>query len=228
MPSMTRALRIDVYADTVCPWCYLGKRRLAVALAARAHHAPNVTWRPFELNPDLPIDGVDRESYLAARSVDRAALDRAHHTLVELGRAQGIDFRFDRIARVPNTRRSHLLVALAARRDRGDEMLERLMRAYFEEGADIGDFDTLVGLAADAGLAAREASRAIALRNGQDAVVAAQRHAASLGLTGVPTFVFNGEYALSGAQEPAALAAAMDEAVAAPLVASEGVGAAPG
>ena len=214
MPSMTRALRIDVYADTVCPWCYLGKRRLAVALAARSHHAPNVTWRPFELNPDLPIDGVDRESYLAARSLDRATLDRAHRTLVELGRAQGIEFRFERIERVPNTRRSHLLVALAARRGCADAMLERLMRAYFEEGADIGAFDTLIGLAADAGLEVREARQAIALRSGQDAILAAQRHAASLGLSGVPTYVFNGEYSLSGAQEPAALAAAMDEAVA--------------
>jgi predicted DsbA family dithiol-disulfide isomerase len=216
MGTMTRALRIDVYADTVCPWCYLGKRRLAAALAARARLAPRVTWRPFELNPDLPIDGVDRESYLVARSIDRAALDRTHRTLVELGRAQGIEFRFERIERVPNTRRSHLLVGLAARRGRADAMLERLMRAYFEEGADIGDFDTLVGLAADAGLEAREARRAIALRSGQDAILAAQRHAASLGLSGVPTYVFNGEYALSGAQEPAALAAAMDEAVAMP------------
>ncbi len=216
MARMIRALRIDVYADTVCPWCYLGKRRLAVALAARAQHAPRVAWRPFELNPDLPVDGADRESYLAARSIDRAALDRTHRMLVELGRAQGIEFRFERIGRVPNTRRSHLLVALAARRGCADAMLERLMRAYFEEGADIGDFDTLVGLAADAGLEAREASRAIALRRGQDAIIAAQRHAASLGFSGVPTYVFNGEYALSGAQEPAALAAAMDEAVALP------------
>lgn len=216
MARMGRALRIDVYADTVCPWCYLGKRRLAVALAARAQHAPRVAWRPFELNPDLPVDGADRESYLAARSIDRAALDRTHRMLVELGRAQGIEFRFERIGRVPNTRRSHLLVALAARRGCADAMLERLMRAYFEEGADIGDFDTLVGLAADAGLEAREASRAIALRRGQDAIIAAQRHAASLGFSGVPTYVFNGEYALSGAQEPAALAAAMDEAVALP------------
>ena len=228
MASMTRSLRIDVYVDTVCPWCYLGKRRLAVALAARAQHAPRVTWRPFELNPDLPVDGVDRESYLTGRSVDRAALDRAHHTLVDLGRAQGIEFRFDRIGRIPNTRRSHLLVALASRRGRADAMLERLMRAYFEEGTDIGDFDTLVGLATEAGLEAREASRAIALRNGQDAIVAAQRHAASLGLSGVPTFVFNGEYALSGAQEPAALAAAMDEAVAAPVAQPDGTGAVPG
>ncbi len=215
MVPMTRALRIDVYADTVCPWCYLGKRRLAVALAARAPLAPRVIWRPFELHPDLPVDGVDRDSYLAARAVDRAALERAHHTLVDLGRAQGIEFRFDRIERVPNTRRSHLLVALAARRDCADAMLERLMSAYFGEGADIGDFDTLVALAADIGLEAREARRAITLRHGQDAIIAAQRHAASLGLTGVPTFVFNGEYALSGAQEPAALAGAMDEAVAA-------------
>ena len=228
MEPMSRALRIDGYADTVCPWCYLGKRRLAVALAARAQHAPRVTWRPFELNPDLPVDGVDRTSYLTARSVDRAALDQAHRTLTELGRAQGIEFRFDRIERVPNTRRSHLLVALAARRGCADEMLERLMCAYFEQGADIGDFDTLVRLAVEIGLDAREASRVIALRTGQDAIIAAQRHAASLGLSGVPTFVFNGEYALSGAQEPAALAAAIDEVLAPSVARPDGIRAAPG
>ncbi|HUY83626.1 MAG TPA: DsbA family oxidoreductase [Steroidobacteraceae bacterium] len=210
---MVRALRVDVYVDTVCPWCFIGKRRFAGALAARIQHAPRVAWRPFELNPDLPIDGVDRHAYLATRFIDDDTLERAHRNLVDVGHEVGIEFRFDLMKRVPNSRRSHLLVALGARQGRAEEVLERLMHAYFEEGADIGDFATLVGLAAEAGLDEREASRVLALRSGQDAIIAAERHATSLGFTAVPTFVFNGEFALSGAQDTARLVAAIDEAV---------------
>ncbi len=213
---MPRALHVDVYADTVCPWCFIGKRRFAGALAARAQHTTRVAWRPFELNPELPIDGVDRRAHLATRFVDADAQERAHRAMVDLGHEVGIEFRFDLIERVPNSRRSHLLVALGARQGCAEEVLERLMRAYFEEGADIGDFATLVRLAAETGLAEREASRVLALRSGQDAIIAAERHAASLGFTAVPTFVFNGEFALSGAQDTATLVAAIDEAMSSP------------
>jgi len=211
-------LRIDVYSDTACPWCYLGKRRLAAALAARPRQAPRVVWRPFELNPDLPAEGVDRQAFLAAKIANPQAFEATRQTLIELGRAVGIGFRFDLQGRMPNTRRSHLLIALGARRGRQDEVLERVMQAYFEEGCDIGDVDELVRLGVAAGLDERDASRALVLRSGQDAVLAAERHAGALGLTGVPTFVLNGEYALSGAVETAALTAAMDRVATLPAV----------
>ena len=213
---MNRSLRIDAYVDTVCPWCLLGKRRLEAALAARPGYAPRIAWRPFELNPDLPLEGVDRTAFIAARIADPERFLAGQGALTELGREAGIQFRFDRIVRVPNTRRSHLLVALAARRGRQSEVLERVMRAYFEEGRDIGDLDELVRLGKEAGLDEREASRALVLRSGQDAVLAAERHAAALGLSGVPAFVFNGEYAITGAREPQELVAAMDQVVASP------------
>ena len=108
-------MRIDIYSDTVCPWCYLGKRRFDLAIAARPHYEPVVTWRPFELNPDVPVEGVDRETYMAARMPDQARWQQAHAELERQGEASGIDFRFDLIKRVPNTRRSHLLIAHAAR-----------------------------------------------------------------------------------------------------------------
>jgi predicted DsbA family dithiol-disulfide isomerase len=208
---MATPMRIDIYSDTVCPWCFLAKRRFEQALAERPQYEPRVVWRAFELNPDLPADGVDRGWYIATRIGDPARFAESQKTLLGLGAAVGIDFRFDLIARVPNTRRSHLLIAHAARFKLQSEVKERLMRAYFEEGRDIGDIDELVRLAAEAGLAEYPARSALVLRSGQDAVIAAERHAAALGLTGVPTFIFDGQYTLSGAQETDTLVRILDQ-----------------
>ena len=204
-------MRIDIYSDTVCPWCYLGKRRFDVAVAARPHFEPRVTWRPFELNPDLPADGVDRAAYLAARVGDAERVAAVHAELQRQGEASGIDFRFDLIRRMPNTRRSHLLIAHAARSGLQAAVKERIMRAYFEEGSDVGDTEELVRLAAEVGLAERAARSALVMRSGQDGVIAAERHAGVLGITGVPTFVFDGQYTVSGAQDVGTLARIFDQ-----------------
>ena len=204
-------MRIDIYSDTVCPWCYLGKRRFDLAVAARPQFEPSVTWRPFELNPDMPADGVARDAYLASRLGNSERVAAAHAELQRQGEASGIDFRFDLIERMPNTRRSHLLIAHAARSGRQASVMDRIMRGYFEEGADIGDIEELVRLAVDAGLAERESRSALVLRSGQDGVIAAERHAGVLGITGVPTFVFDGQYTVSGAQEVGTLARIFDQ-----------------
>lgn len=204
-------MRIDIYSDTVCPWCYLGKRRFDVAVAARPHFEPRVTWRPFELNPDLPADGVDRAAYLAARVGDAERVAAVHAELQRQGEASGIDFQFDLIRRMPNTRRSHLLIAHAARSGLQAAVKERIMRAYFEEGCDVGDTEELVRLAAEVGLSERAARSALVLRSGQDGVIAAERHAGVLGITGVPTFVFDGQYTVSGAQDVGTLARIFDQ-----------------
>ena len=209
--NWTRHMRIDIYSDTVCPWCYLGKRRFELAVAARPQYEPRVTWRPFELNPDLPPEGVDRAAYLAARigTPERVAED--HAELKRQGEASGIEFRFDLMRCMPNTRRSHLLIAHAARSGRQAAVNDRIMRAYFEEGADIGDIEVLVRLGVEAGLAERESRSTLILRAGQDGVIAAERHAAVLGITGVPTFIFDGQYTLSGAQDVGTLAQVFDQ-----------------
>jgi predicted DsbA family dithiol-disulfide isomerase len=203
-------MRIDVYSDTVCPWCYLGKRRFELAMAARPQYEARVTWRPFELNPDLPADGVDRAAFLAARLGNPELIAQANAELERQGEIAGIEFRFDLIQRMPNTRRSHLLIAHAARRGRQAAVKERIMRAYFEEGCDVGDVEELVRLGVEAGLAEHESRSAIILRAGQDGVIAAERHASVLGITGVPTFVFDGLYTISGAQEVGTLAGIFD------------------
>jgi len=202
-------MRIDIYSDTVCPWCYLGKRRFELAVAARPQYEPRITWRPFELNPELPIDGVERAAFMAAKPDQDQ--DETNAELARLGQAIGIQFRFDLISRVPNTRRSHLLIAHAARYGLQGSVKDRIMRAYFEEGRDVGDLEELVRLGGEAGLVESEARNALILRAGQDGVVAAERHAAVLGITGVPTYIFDGQYTISGAQEVAIFARVFDQ-----------------
>ena len=204
-------MRIDIFSDTTCPWCYLGKRRLQLAVAARPQYEIAMTWRPFELNPDLPLAGVERTAYLSARAGDAALAAEAQTQLERMGLASGIQFRFDLMTRVPNSRRSHLLIAHASRTGLQAEVKDRVQRAYFEEGRDIGEVDELVQIAADAGLNADQVRRALIVRAGQDGVVAAERHAQVMGITSVPTFIFEGQYTLSGAQEVGVFAQVLDQ-----------------
>jgi predicted DsbA family dithiol-disulfide isomerase len=204
-------MRIDIYSDTVCPWCFLGKRRFEVALAARPRYEPKVVYRPFELNPEIPTGGVDRDAYLAAKVGTPERIREMHAAIERQGEAAGIRFRFDLIERVPNSRRSHLLIVHASRSGRQAAVKDRVMRAYFEEGCDIGDLEELVRLGAEAGLNEHEARSALVLREGQDGVVAAERHAGVLGITVAPTFVFDGQYTISGAQEVANFARVFDQ-----------------
>jgi predicted DsbA family dithiol-disulfide isomerase len=208
---MTARMRIDIYSDTVCPWCFLGKRRFELALAERPHYEPRVTWRPYEINPDLPWEGVERAAHRSSKAGEQARIAAMEEALTRQGEGIGLGFRFDLIQRVPNSRRSHLLIAHAARHGLQARVTDRVMQAYFQEGVDIGDLDELIRLGVDAGLAEREARSALVLREGQDGVVAAERHAAVLGISAVPTFVFDGQYTLSGAQEPSNLARVLDQ-----------------
>jgi len=204
-------MRVDVYSDTVCPWCFLGKRRLELAVASRPQYDIKVRWRPFELNPELPMEGVSRGAYLAMRGISAERAAQIDAELLRLGAASGIQFRFDLIQRLPNTRWSHLLLAYAGRFGRQSEVKDRIMKAYFEEGVNIGDVEELVRLATEAGLPETESRHALILRSGQDGVVAAQRHATVLGITGVPSFIFDGKYTISGAQEVAIFAQVLDQ-----------------
>jgi len=206
-------MRVDIFSDTICPWCYLGKRRFELALAARPQYEPQIEWRPFELNPDLPWEGAERAAYMAAKFGDMSKIEETQAALMRLGKTVGLEFRFDLIERVPNTRRSHILIAHAARRGLASEVKERIMQAYFEEGSNIGDVEELVRLGVEAGLGEREARSAVVLREGQDGVVASERHAAVLGITGVPAFIFDRQYSVSGAQEIETFIEVIDQVV---------------
>ncbi|MCZ8131162.1 MAG: DsbA family oxidoreductase [Steroidobacteraceae bacterium] len=205
---MSPPFTIDVWSDTVCPWCYLGERRLAQALAARPGAISAVRWQPFELNPDLPEGGEDRRTYLRRKFGDPDRFRDAQARLLELGRAAGIDYRFDAIARMPNTRAAHALARSAG--ERQGAVVEALFRAYFTEGGDVGDPAVLVEIAAAAGLDAGTVRAQLAAREGYAAIEEQERRAHAMGISGVPFFVLAGRWAVSGAQEVDALVRAID------------------
>jgi predicted DsbA family dithiol-disulfide isomerase len=214
-----RALAIDVLSDVVCPWCYIGKRRLEAALAmlasARPELRPRVTWHPFELNPDLPRGGVERRAYIEAKLGGRMRAEQARARLEAIGASLGIGFRFDAIARQPNTLDAHRLIVWAQSERDGDTLVERLFVAFFVEGRDVGDRDELARLAGEAGFDAAAAKAMLASDALGDRVAATEARARELGVSGVPFFIMNARVAVSGAHEPATLVAAIDQSIAA-------------
>jgi predicted DsbA family dithiol-disulfide isomerase len=195
-------MHIDIVSDVVCPWCYIGKRRLERAVAHRPGLAVTRSWRAFQLNPDLPSDGVPRAFYLAAKYGSPQNARRACAALTAAGRGEGIDFAFDRIGSAPNTLRAHRLIRFAADEGAGDDIVEALFRAYFLEGLDIGDIDVLASLAARVGFNFAAARGYLASEAGANEVRAEDRRARQLGIHAVPCFVLERGYAISGAQDP--------------------------
>jgi len=212
---------IDVVSDVVCPWCYVGKRRLEAALARLREAEPDlpvaVRWHPFQLNPDLPREGVDRRGYLEAKFGGPARAQEIYARVSAAGATVGIPFAFDAIERQPNTLDAHRLIAWAQSRREGDPdaLVERLFRAYFLDGRFLGDRETLVATAADAGYDPDDARRFLASDELADAIAGADERARSLGVSGVPFFIFGGKTALSGAHEPETLLDAIAQARAA-------------
>lgn len=195
-------MHIEIVADIVCPWCFIGKRRLERALAQRPEIAVTHSWCAFQLNPDLPREGIPRPLYLAAKFGSRRTAMRANAALAALGRGEGIEFAFERIERMPNTLCAHRLIRFAADEGCGDDIVEALFQAYFLGGLDIGDIDTLAAIAARSGLDWGAARRHLAGDAGAEAVRAEDRRARRLGIHAVPCFVLGKGYAISGAQEP--------------------------
>ncbi len=199
-------LFVDVVSDVVCPWCYVGKRKLETALARlRADEpglAPTIRWHPFELNPDLPVEGISRAAYLEKKFGGKARAAEIYAQVRAVGAEVGIAFEFDRIARQPNTRDAHRLLAWAQQRGDAGALVERLFRAYFIEGRWIGERDVLAALAAESGVPREEAQAMLAADAYRVEVEAEYREAQEAGITGVPFFIFNGRTAVSGAHDP--------------------------
>ncbi|MBA3254888.1 MAG: DsbA family oxidoreductase [Burkholderiaceae bacterium] len=218
----TPPLSIDIVSDVVCPWCYIGKRKLEAALAQRTDvdaQRVQVRWLAFQLNPDIPAGGVDRRSYLEQKFGGPERAQQIYARIKTAGDEVGIPFDFERIVRQPNTVDAHRLTAWAQDLDldAADALVERLFRAYFVDGVNIGDIDALAALAGDAGLDATAARAWLASDAGRTAIEAEERRARALGVTGVPFFVFNQRLAVSGAQPPEVLLEAIEQAATAKL-----------
>ena len=208
-----RGLTVEVYSDIVCPWCYVGKRRLERALAQLngGAHA-RITWRPFQLNPTMSSDGMDRATYLKAKFGSLENFGRMEEQLLAAGVEERIPFAFEKIQRTPNTFVAHRLVWYAAQQGKQDAMVEALFRAYFLEGQNIGDVMTLTQVAAEAGLDRTETEKLLESENGVVEVKAEEAVGRQLGIRRVPYFVFNGRISISGAQPPDIFVTAIEQA----------------
>ena len=197
-------LEIDVISDVVCPWCYLGKRKLDAAMKQVQAFAYDVRWRPFQLDPTIPPEGIARAEYMS-RKFGPEKIAAIHARLEEAGKEEGLAFAFDKITRSPNTLDAHRLIRWAQPSGKQSEIVERLFHLYFTEGQDIGDRNVLIDVARDAGLDVDLITKLFVESVDIIPVQEEMSTAARMGISGVPFFIFGGKYAVSGAQPVDAL-----------------------
>ena len=194
-------IRLDIFSDPVCPWCYVGKANLDRALEGHPDHPFRIEWHPFQLNPDMPPEGMPKRAYLEAKfGADR--VDAMNDRLREVARAAGIDLDPDRPERMPNTLNAHRLLHWAGIEGRQHQIKGALMRAYWTEGRDIGDPQTLADIAAENGMDRPAIARLLASDADADDIAARDDDARRKGVTAVPTFLIAQHYVVSGAQPP--------------------------
>lgn len=193
---------IEILSDTICPWCFIGKKRLEKALAMRPTVEYELQWRPYQLNPTMPAEGVDRYGYLTARfgTIDRA--ERNQERIRQAGVEEGIGFRFDRILRTPNSINSHRLIRHAQNAGLQEAVVESLYRAYFLDGQDIGNVGILADVGASHGMDRDDLLAYLASDRDRSQIQSEDEQARQLGVTGVPCYVIEDQYAVSGAQSP--------------------------
>lgn len=210
--SAIKPLTLDIVSDVVCPWCYIGKHRIESALALVTDVPVEVHWRPFFLNPWVPREGIGRDEYLTTKFGSVEAYSKIASRVVEAAEEEGLVYRPDLVSRQPNTLDCHRLIHWAERDRSGDKsaaVKQRLMELYFRDGGDLTDPDVLVQAAADCGMDAATVRQRLATEEDVDVVTAQAQEAADKGIGGVPTYVFAGKYAVSGAQPPEQLARAI-------------------
>ncbi len=206
-------LSIDVVHDLVCPWCFLGLRRLMRTLTNRPDIGFDLVWRPFLLNPDMPRAGMARADYVMRKFGGEERARRLYGSISEIGRAEGLAFRFDRIRRTPSSIDAHRLVRFGAGMGRGAALVEALFSAHFTEGRDIGDHQVLATIAGECGLDPSSAAAFLHSDAEADIIHAENLRAHRLGINGVPCFVIAGRHAIAGAQEPEVIERLLDVAI---------------
>lgn len=205
-------MRIDVIIDTICPWCYIGKRRLEHALALRPHLKPEINWHPFLLNPEMPSGGADRSMHLIKKFGSEQRVCRIYGAIADAGLSVEIDFAFEIIDRTPNSIDSHRVIALAQEQGVARPFVEALFSTYFIHGEDIGDHRVLIRLAEECGVDARLTEALLLSDTGVSGIYDENSHAHRFGINGVPAYVFNDDWVISGAQEPQVIARMLDAA----------------
>ncbi|TPM41947.1 DsbA family protein [Mesorhizobium sp. B2-3-4] len=215
--SEANAITVDVVSDVVCPWCFIGQKRLDKAVAAAGDVEVHIRWRPFQLDPTIPPQGKDRREYMLAKFGSDERIRDIHARIGPLGAAEGISFAFDAIKMAPNTLDAHRLIrwAGAAGEDVQNRLVRRLFQMNFEEGANIGDHSVLVEAAREAGMDASVVETLLPSDADVEAVRTEIATASRMGITGVPCFLLEGKYAVMGAQDADTLADAIRQVAAA-------------
>lgn len=204
-------VKLDIFSDPVCPWCYLGKANLERALEAHPDHAFEIEWHPFQLNPEMVAEGVPKRDYLAARFGGTAKLDQIHQRFKDMAAKAGVAMDPDVPQRIPNTLNAHRMIHWAGLEGRQAAMVSALMRAYWVEGRDIGNPSVLADLGAEAGLDRAVVQRLLASDADLDLVQGREAHSRQRGVNAVPTFLIANQYVLSGAQPPEMWGNVIDE-----------------
>lgn len=198
----TAPIRLDIFSDPVCPWCYVGKANLDRALTDHPDHPFMIQWHPFQLNPDMPAEGVDKRAYLEQKFGGKARVDAVHERLREVARTAGVDMNLDKPQRIPNTLNAHRLIHWAGIEGAQQAVVDALMRAYWVEGRDIGDLPTLADIAGENGMDRSATLRLLQSDADADDIAARDQDARQKGVSAVPTFLIAQQYVVSGAQPP--------------------------
>ncbi|THH38724.1 DsbA family oxidoreductase [Aliishimia ponticola] len=204
-------IKLDIFSDPICPWCLIGKTQLDRALANRPDHPFTIEWHPFQLNPDMPAEGMDRRTYLERKFGGKDGAMRAYAPVVEHSKALGIAIDFDGMKRTPNTLNAHRLIHWAGIEQRQTEVLDALFHAYFIDARDIGDTDVLADIADNAGMDAAVVRRLLGTDSDLEDIRQRDAAARDMGISAVPTFIVAGKHAVPGAQPPELWAQVIDE-----------------
>ena len=217
MDAQQQNIVVDIVSDVVCPWCFIGQRRLDSALAAVPEIPVEIRWRPYQLDATIPQQGRDRKEYMLSKFGSEEKLREIHSRIEQLGAAEGIDFDFEAIKVSPNTLDAHRVIRWAATYggDVQNRLARRLFQLYFEEGKNVGDHAVLIEAAGQAGMDAPVVTALLATDNDREAVANEAATASRMGITGVPCFLLEGKCAVMGAQESATLADAIRQVAAA-------------
>jgi predicted DsbA family dithiol-disulfide isomerase len=207
----SKPLTIDVVSDVICPWCFLGKRRLDKAIELVSETRVEVRWHPFFLDPTIPAEGIDRHAYLV-KKFGEERLKTLHDPLIEAGTKDGVPYQFDKITRTPNTLNAHRIIRWAGETGKQSEIVEALFIAYWNQGKDIGDINILSAIAETSGL--KRAAKDLATDKDKLEIFNEVKQAQSMGIQGVPTFILAQKYGVSGAQTPELLADGIRRAIA--------------
>ena len=198
---MSNTIFIDVYSDTICPWCYIGKKKLQSALLEFSNFFFSVTWRPYQLNPKMPVEGMQREDYLINKFGSQSKANETYKLIKEAGENIGLYFQFEKIKKTPNSFASHKLLAFGYRKKKQNQIIESIFYSYFIEGRDIGNLDELINIAEQHNIDKTEIKKYLQSATDGESLLSEEKQARSIGIRGVPCFIINKKYVLFGAQD---------------------------